>query len=48
MHLLAGVERVIVLAQGKIVMDGPAGEVITRLKPKRPAPQVIKTSVRAE
>lgn len=48
MHLLAGVERVIVLAQGKIVMDGPADEVITRLKPKRPAPQVIKTSARAE
>lgn len=48
MHLLAGVERVIVLAQGKIALDGPAGDVIARLKPKRPGPQVIKTAAQAE
>ena len=48
MHLLAGVERVIVLAQGKVALDGPAGEVIARLKPKRPVPQVVKTAAQAE
>lgn len=43
LQLLARVQRVIVMANGKVMLDGPTAEVIQRLQPKPPAQQASKT-----
>lgn len=48
LQLLSAVQRVIVMAQGRIVIDGPTAEVIERLTAKRPAPVGIKPAAPAE
>jgi ATP-binding cassette subfamily C protein LapB len=42
LQLLSAVQRVIVMAQGRIVLDGPTAEVVEKLTAKRPAPVGIK------
>lgn len=37
LQLLALVQRVVVMAGGRIILDGPTSEVVARLAPKRPA-----------
>ena len=45
MQLLALVQRVIVMVNGKIALDGPTKEVVARLQPKRtPAVQAAGTA----
>jgi tungstate transport system ATP-binding protein len=41
LQLLSVVQRVIVMAQGRIVLDGPTADVIAQLTPKRPGPQAV-------
>lgn len=43
LQLLSVVQRVIVMAQGRIVIDGPTAEVIEKLTTKRPVPTEDKT-----
>jgi ATP-binding cassette subfamily C protein LapB len=39
LQLLARVQRVIVMANGRVMLDGPTAEVIQRLQPKPPVQQ---------
>jgi ATP-binding cassette subfamily C protein LapB len=39
LQLLARVQRVIVMGNGRVLLDGPTAEVIQRLQPKPPAQQ---------
>jgi ATP-binding cassette subfamily C protein LapB len=48
LQLLSAVQRVIVLAQGRIIIDGPTADVVEKLTVKRPGPVVVKTAVSAE
>ncbi|WP_439546578.1 ATP-binding cassette domain-containing protein [Sandarakinorhabdus sp.] len=48
LQLLSAVQRVIVMGQGRVVMDGPTSEVIARLSANRSGPQAVKPNVAAE
>lgn len=48
LQLLSAVKRVIVMAQGRIVIDGPTAEVVEKLTAKRPAPVVVKPAAPVE
>ena len=48
LQLLSAVQRVIVLAQGRIIIDGPTADVVEKLTVKRPGPVVVKTAASAE
>jgi ATP-binding cassette subfamily C protein LapB len=45
LQLLSAVQRVIVMAQGKIMLDGPTAEVVAKLSPRRPGPQPVQAAV---
>ncbi len=48
LQLLSAVQRVIVMAQGRIMLDGPTADVIAKLTAKRPGPQVVQTAPPAQ
>lgn len=41
LQLLSAVQRVIVMAQGRIMLDGPTADVVAKITAKRPGPQVV-------
>jgi ATP-binding cassette subfamily C protein LapB len=41
LQLLSAVQRVIVMSQGRIMLDGPTADVLAKLTTKRPGPQVV-------
>jgi ATP-binding cassette subfamily C protein LapB len=41
LQLLSAVQRVIVMAQGRIILDGPTADVLAKLTAKRPGPQAV-------
>jgi ATP-binding cassette subfamily C protein LapB len=45
LQLLSAVQRVIVMAQGKVMLDGPTAEVVAKLSPRRPGPQPVQAAV---
>ncbi len=44
LQLLSAVQRVIVMAQGRVILDGPTADVVAKLTAKRPGPQVVPTA----
>jgi ATP-binding cassette subfamily C protein LapB len=44
LQLLSAVQRVIVMNQGRIALDGPTADVVAKLQPQRQGPQVVKAS----
>lgn len=44
LQLLSAVQRVIVMAQGRVILDGPTADVVAKLTAKRPGPQVVQTA----
>lgn len=48
LQLLSAVQRVIVMAQGRVVLDGPTADVVAKLTANRPGPQVVKTAAPAQ
>jgi ATP-binding cassette subfamily C protein LapB len=48
LQLLSLVKRTIVMAQGRVVLDGPTAEVMTRLSAKRPGPQAVNPAAPAQ
>lgn len=41
LQLLSAVQRVIVMAQGRVILDGPTADVVAKLTAKRPGPQAV-------
>jgi ATP-binding cassette subfamily C protein LapB len=44
LQLLSAVQRVIVMAQGRIMLDGPTADVVAKITAKRPGPQVVPSA----